>query len=165
MQAEEISADICTRLEAFEAVQVGSYPIHVNVAGSDVDIICCYSNENIFIEYLSRMFSANTGFHIGRKNSRGVECIVCRFTYGDMPVEIFGQQMPVKQQYAWRHMEAERRLLKLGGDDLREKIMALRLRGVKTEQAFATALNLEGDPYETLLTLFSATDEELARLL
>jgi hypothetical protein len=58
-------------------------------------------------------------------------------------------------------MEAERRLLQLGGSAAREQVLALKQAGLKTEPAFAAWLRLSGDPYEALLALARLNDEEL----
>ena len=56
-------------------------------------------------------------------------------------------------QYAYRHMIVEARLLKIGGPAARPAIRRLKREGRKTEPAFAHYFDLEGDPYETLLEL------------
>lgn len=37
------------------------------------------------------------------------------------------------------------------GEEFRKQIIALKLRGIKTEPAFADLLGLEGDPYKAIL--------------
>lgn len=58
-----------------------------------------------------------------------------------------------RQQGAFRHLVAEFALLQRYGDDLRKRIRALKVGGMKTEPAFAHALGLDGDPYVALLDL------------
>ncbi len=79
--------------------------------------------------------------------------------------EVFGQARAVGEQFGWRHFPVERRLLAQGGPSLRAAVMARRRAGTKTEPAFADALNLRGDPYETLLDVECLSDTALAGLL
>jgi hypothetical protein len=48
-------------------------------------------------------------------------------------------------------MLVEERLLRHGGEELRQQIHQRKLQGSKTEPAFATVFGLTGDPYQTLL--------------
>ena len=75
--------------------------------------------------------------------------------------EIFAQEIPVTKQVAYRHFLTEERLLKLGGPLFKEKILTLRKEGLKTEPAFAKALNLAGDPFEELLKLQTYSNNDL----
>lgn len=63
------------------------------------------------------------------------------------------------------HFVVERRLLQLAGDVLRDRVLALRQNGARTEPAFAAALGLPGDPYMELYRLSRAPDAELRGLL
>lgn len=84
---------------------------------------------------------------------RTVPTLVCRFECEQFPVEIFCQATDPKKQLAYRHMVIEYRLLQQGGDELKRKVMELKMLGIKTEPAFALILGLAGDPYEALLAL------------
>ena len=165
MTIEEISHSICSPLQQFDAVQVGSFPIGVDVPGSDVDIVCCFADQLAFIEYVNHHFSHFGGYVQKMVTSRGVESVVCRFVAFGANIEIFAQKTPVRLQYAWRHMVVEERLLRLGGVEFRNRVMALRKAGMKTEQAFASALQLQGDSYEAINTLCDATDHHLISLI
>ncbi len=79
-----------------------------------------------------------------------------------MSVEVFAQALPVVAQHGFRHMVIEGRLLVIGGDALRQRVVALKRAGMKTEPAFARILELPGDPYEAVLTLESWSHAELA---
>jgi hypothetical protein len=63
-------------------------------------------------------------------------------------------------------MIIEGRLLCLGASvSLRERVVALRQAGLKTEPAFAKLLALAGDPYAALLELESQSAAQLTALL
>lgn len=165
MNESTVACLICSQLASFDAVQVGIFPISVNVAGSDVDIICTYSNQDMFVEQLEKLYAGLNGFCLNRNVIRGEYCVVCRFILEGIPAEVFGQLTPVQEQYAWRHMQVEHRLLTFGGDNFRKLVMSLRSNGLKTEQAFAEALHLRGDPYEALLLLYNEPDQVLKQLI
>lgn len=62
-------------------------------------------------------------------------------------------------------MVIEGQLLVIGGAALRERVLALKRNGLKTEPAFARVLGLAGDPYEALLGLEALPPEQLRALL
>lgn len=79
------------------------------------------------------------------------ESVVCNFKTDDFEIEIFGQNIPPKQQNAYRHMLIEHQILQEKGEGFRLKIIELKRTGYKTEPAFAELLNLKGNPYLALL--------------
>jgi GNAT superfamily N-acetyltransferase len=93
------------------------------------------------------------------------EALVASFSSEGLALEVFCQDLPVTQQHAFRHMVIEGRLLVLGGEALRDKIVALKRAGTKTEPAFAAVLGLSGDPYAALLRLEAYSDARLVALL
>ena len=80
-------------------------------------------------------------------------------------MEVFGQPLPIDRQRGYRHLLVEARLLALGGAPLRHAVSTLRRGGLKTEPAFARALELDGDPYERLWTLSWREDDDLRAVL
>lgn len=62
-------------------------------------------------------------------------------------------------------MVVQARLLEIGGEALRQAVIALKRSGLKTEPAFARLLGLAGDAYQALLTLEASSDGDLRRLL
>ncbi|HUD95277.1 DUF4269 domain-containing protein, partial [Sphingobium sp.] len=103
------------------------------------------------------------GFTLRRSDD--LNAIICGFVAHGWEFEIFGQPIPVAQQHGWRHYEIERRLLTLGGEAMRDAIMALREQGLKTEPSFARLLGLSGDPYAALLELEAQDDDTLRALI
>jgi hypothetical protein len=73
--------------------------------------------------------------------------------------------MPTAQQYAFRHSVVEHAVLRTGGPAWRAAVRRLKEQGLKTEPAFATLLQLPGNPYEALLTLEKLSPAELAARL
>jgi hypothetical protein len=138
-------------LKAFNPVVVGSIPIDIHIPGSDCDIICEVYDHEKFERTLQQSFSRCYGFQLTRKFIRGTPSSIARFRLNDLPVEIFGQAYPVQEQYAFRHMIIEHRILEEKGDDFKNAIIRLKQQGWKTEPAFAQLMGLSGDPYEALL--------------
>ena len=62
--------------------------------------------------------------------------MIANFVVAGWPVEVFASPVPVARQDGWRHVVAERRLLEIGGEALREHVVMLRRRGFKTEPDF-----------------------------
>jgi len=138
----------------------GSVPIDVAVENSDLDIIVCAPDLKAMGEIFRRELGSFHGFRQERGIVLGVATLMTHFEFGGEVFEIFTQNVPIPRQNAVVHMLVEERLLLLGGDGFRDKGMALRRAGVKTEPAFGEVLGLE-EPYRDLLALEDLSDAEL----
>lgn len=153
------------RLAAFDPRVVGTLPLGVGVADSDIDVVCHAADLPVFAQAVWRHFAAAGGFALWQWTGAG-RPVVARFEAFGWPFEIFGSVQPVDEQAGWRHFVVERRLLALGGERFRQAVMAQRRRGQKTEPAFAAVLGLAGpDPYAAMLALYGHSDSQLAALL
>lgn len=145
-------------LRPYRATMAGSIPIGLDTDESDVDVLCEIQNPGAFLDEMTKLFGTRPGFSVHLKTDAIPPAVVCRFTVEGLPVEIFGQALPVTAQRGFRHMVAEQRLLAAGGDRVRNALMALRARGAKTEPAFGELFGLD-DPYEFLLGIAEWPDE------
>jgi len=140
-------------LKDFSATLVGTYPIDIAITSSDLDIICEVKDHEIFLNTLKPNFAAYSKFELVQKEIREVFTTICRFESGDFNFEVFGQNKAVQQQWAYRHMLIEHKLLAQYGPEFKAKVISLKEKGIKTEAAFTMLLQLHGDPYEVLLQL------------
>ncbi|RKY66402.1 MAG: DUF4269 domain-containing protein, partial [Candidatus Latescibacterota bacterium] len=144
---------VLQRLGVFDALKkyspllVGTIPLGIDVANSDLDIICEVHDFPQFERQVITAFGQMEDFRIRQATVGGVPSVIANFTYGEFPIEIFGQPRPVIEQNAYRHMQVECRLLMIGGEKARQAIRRLKQLGLKTEAAFAQYFRIEGDPY------------------
>lgn len=156
------------RLERFDPVLTGTFPLALDIPGSDLDLICEVHNLDGFKSEVERLFSGMADFEYHISLHQSLPSAVCNFVAGDgdgLPVQLFGQACPTERQNAYRHMVMEARLLELGGPAAAEAIRAMKLAGVKTEPAFAAYFGLSGNPYQALLDLEGLSDSELKHRL
>ena len=154
---------VIERLADYGPVLAGTVPLNVDVAGSDLDILCEVHDFARFEADLAAAFGHCEGFRVTAPRRRmGGVSMTASFDHGGFTIEPFGQPLPAERQSAYRHMVIEARLLALGGAALRRRIVALKRSGVKTEPAFAQCLGLDGDPYLALLDLEALDDSRLA---
>lgn len=138
-------------LNAFDPILTGTIPIAVDIDSSDLDIICCFQNAVYFEKILYKNFSEYNGFKIRNRKTDTEETVICSFYTEHFEIEIFGQTIPTKEQNAYQHLLVEQRILEDNGEAFRQKVIALKKQGYKTEPAFCLLLGLTGDPYEALL--------------
>lgn len=146
-----INNNIIEKLEGYSLVLAGTIPININIESSDLDILCQYTNVQIFYKLVKTNFEQHRQFKIKQTLINGIETILANFYCNDFEIEIFGQPIPVTQQSGYLHMIAEHQILLKQGEGFRQQIIALKNAGYKTEPAFAKLLDLKGDPYEALL--------------
>lgn len=142
---------ILSNLKRFDPVLVGTIPINIDIENSDLDIICCFADKQEFQKSIIDNFSNERSFTIREQPNLNALAIVANFFLDDFEIEIFGQSIPTKQQFAYRHLIVEHNLLNKHGEKFRQQIIELKRQGHKTEPAFALALGLTGDPYTELL--------------
>lgn len=152
------------RLAGFDPHPAGTPPLGLDRAESDIDLLCHAPDPEALAAVAWADFRHLPGFSVHRWCGDG-RPVVVRFVSAGWPVEIFGSPLPVAEQPGWRHFEAERRLLALGGSGLRRQVIGARDRGLKTEPAFAAVLGLDGDPYAAMLAVADLDDDGLRRLL
>lgn len=158
------ASGILERLAIFDPHLAGTLPLGIAVAGSDLDVLCHAPDALAFSRQLWAHFAGDAGFLLHQWTG-GERAVIARFERHGWAFEVFGSPRPVREQAAWRHLEVEARLLRLGGEDLRRSILARRAAGMKTEPAFADLLGLPGNPYETLLALHPRSEQELRELV
>jgi hypothetical protein len=133
---------------------------------SDFDVICCCPDLVRFERALgTAMIELGLPSPCPRRVELSPEASVTDFAYDGLAIELFCQAIPVYQQHGFRHMLIEGRLLRLASQQLRERVLALREAGLKTEPAFAKVLGLDGDPYGALLDLESQSQPQLLDIL
>lgn len=100
-------------------------------------------NKNQFIEIVKINFSEENHFQIYEKEISGKEAIVANFFTDDFEIEIFGQNIPVQEQFGFRHMIIEAKILEENGEDFLQKIIQLKKSGLKTEPAFCAIIKFK----------------------
>ncbi|WNJ17749.1 DUF4269 domain-containing protein [Pontibacter sp. G13] len=145
-------------LAPYDPLLAGTIPIEIDLPESDLDIICQVRDHEAFSAVLAHGFGEQEAFEVSSYPKLGQWRTVARFRSGGFEVEIFGQDEPTISQYAFKHMLIEWRLLQKHGEAFRQKILALKRSGMKTEPAFAQVLGLSGDPYQALLDLGNSLD-------
>lgn len=142
-------------LKRYSPVLAGTFPIGIDIEGSDLDIICRLDPDcdgGLLKDMMRTIIPADTALTIGNGSINGEKFMAIQFMLEEFQVEIFGQDKPVTEQNAYRHMVAEHKILMEKGNDFKQEIINLKKRGIKTEPAFGMLLGLE-NPYEDLLTL------------
>ncbi|MCI5051831.1 MAG: DUF4269 domain-containing protein [Simkaniaceae bacterium] len=134
---------ILEHLADFDPVVIGTIPIDIDVEGSDIDIACFVRGTLVFKQLLESLYPAVNCAIYDQK-------IVAKLVIDSMDIEIYGENIPVERQNGYIHMVNEAKLLKIHGDELRENVRKLKRAGMKTEPAFASCLQLAGDPYVAL---------------
>jgi len=153
---------VFAHLAPYDPILVGTVPIGIDIPGSDLDIACHVTNFAAFEQTIRRNFGHLPDLSVVSRNVKGVDRIVVRFRHRGWMFEIFGQPVPTEKQNGYRHMVVEYRLLQLIGKAGRERIIAMKQAGIKTEPAFAKLLGIPGDPYAALLDMYHWPDDRLS---
>lgn len=138
-------------LEAFDPILVGTIPIDIAIESSDLDIICYFKNEADFTAKLISSFGNEIDFTCRKALIDQHESVIATFKKDNFEIEIFGQNIPTKDQNGYKHMLIEYEILQSQDENFRLEIINLKQKGYKTEPAFALLLDLKGDPYRALL--------------
>lgn len=143
-------------LEDYSPIVVGTIPIDIDIASSDVDIICEVSDFKTFHILMESNFSRFVSYNYEFDELK----YVVNFSIEGLVLEIYAEDKPTPKQHAYLHMIIEERLLRILGKDFKKRIVELKLQGYKTEPAFGILLSLD-NPYTEMFDLINLTDEEL----
>lgn len=160
-----IELDLFSILAEFDPVLAGTYPLGIETAESDLDILCHAEDLARFTHVVETAYGDEDEFMLRQREKDDLPSVICNFHVGKLPIELFAQPRPTEQQHAYRHMVAEARLLREGGDEALWAIRDLKQDGMKTEPAFGEYFCLDDDPYAALLTLADAPTETLSEVV
>jgi len=160
-----IELDVFSVLSEYDPQLTGTLPLGIETPESDIDVICEAENLDEFDELVEATYGYLDAFEQRRSVKEGIPTSITNFRYHRFMVELFAQPVPTEQQRSYRHMIAESRLLREGGDEAAEAIREMKMEGMKTEPAFGEYFCLEGDPYLTLLELADAPTAELVEVV
>ncbi len=146
-------SEVLSILKEFKPLIAGTFPLGLQTEDSDLDILIKLADKTKLIDLAKKTWGSQNGFTVEEKTVDKLETVIIRFNYDEVPFEIFAQDKEPIRQKAYLHFLVEERLLKEVGKDFRNLVLRLRKQGLKTEPAFAQALNLTGDPFEELLEL------------
>lgn len=138
-------------LTEFEPVLTGTIPIEIDIPTSDLDICCYWINSDEFYSLVKKSFHQHKDFSITETLINDLKTIIATFKVEGFEIEIFGQNIPSKNQNAFKHMVIEHQILLEKGEEFRQVIIDLKMNGYKTEPAFAKLLGLTGNPYDAIL--------------
>ncbi len=158
-------AGVFAAVAPFDGRFIGSIPLDLHGEQADADIVCRADDLQAFVAAMTAAFGDQPDFRAEIAPYLGRPSSIVRFVLGDLPVEIFARPEPVEDHESFRHHQAARRLLAIGGEPLREQVRGLKAMGFKTEPAFAAALGLEGDPGMAMLDLAEAPEFVLEALI
>ncbi|WP_456278492.1 DUF4269 domain-containing protein [Bacillus sp. AK128] len=138
-------------LKEFSPVLCGTFPIQVDIEGSDLDVIMHVKDEHAFECKVKNLYGEMQQFVIKKTIIRETGSTKVNFLFEGFEFELFGQPQEVEQQHAYLHLITEHEILKRN-PYLRERVIGLKQMGYKTEPAFCKVLGLEvEDPYLELL--------------
>lgn len=157
-----IELDLFSVLAEFDPVLAGTFPLGIETPTSDLDILCCAGDLEHFDEVVTAVYEDQDDFVIEHKEKNGLATVICHFRARNMSIELFAQQLATEEQVAYKHMVAEARLLREGGEEALYAIRELKMDGMKTEPAFGHYFCLPDDPYASLLHLADVSAEELS---
>lgn len=142
---------IFEKLSKYNPIIVGTFPLGINIECSDIDIIGQTNDFTKSVDDLIEKFAEYHDFKIQLTEIDNSNHILCSFRIKKFRIEIFIEDKAPIEQLAYKHMLIEAKILKSKGDDFKQEVIQLKNKGLKTEEAFALLLGLDGDPYQMLL--------------
>ena len=151
-------------LSAYHPEVVSTILVGLDIDGSDIDIVCCYGSaaaKDNYIHDVEAKLSAQRDYQLKvRENHVKTEFLLDGFRF-----DIYASVSPVERQNAYRHFKVMKRLCQLGGKAFQDSIRIRKEQGLKTEPAIADFLELQGDPYDAVLSLESMSNSQLGKLI
>lgn len=149
----KVTSGLMTSFMNYQPVIVGTYPIDIQVEGSDIDVVMTCQDYDEVLPLLKKAFYHLEGFELSVK-----DVVVCRFSYEGYYFELYISHEPVEELNSYRHLMIEKTILEHFGEDFKNEVINLKRKGIKTEPAFALLLGLSGNPYDALLGIKNMAD-------
>lgn len=156
------NSEILKRFKHYRPLVAGTFPLGVFTETSDLDILLQSADFEITSTELIDAYGELEDFELQEIQVKNEPTLLVSFSVEGVRFEVFVQSQETVSQTAYQHFQIEERLLSLGDTDFIDTVRNLRMNeGLKTEPAFAKALELSGDAYQALLSLRNETEEAL----
>jgi predicted metalloenzyme YecM len=145
--------NILKLLKPWDVLLSGSIPIGVDIIGSDLDLLLRADHIEIASKTISELLiEHNIVKNIIWTPSHSVHglSMTANLTAGHINVELFLCSENPLDQNGHRHLLSEYKLLVEHGEQLRNQVKKWKHLGLSTEESFAKALSMDGDPYMAL---------------
>ncbi|MFD2204814.1 DUF4269 domain-containing protein [Kiloniella antarctica] len=156
--------DLNIVLKTINHTLIGTPPLMIDVANSDIDIACYAQSPKKLYGHFSKHYGSSKNYRAHFLDSSPCITLIISFEFSDWEIEFFIQNQPLHKQNGVRHFNIEKRLLAILGEPFKKAVIALKNQNIKTEPAFAHLLNIKGDPYVNLLKLENLSDQQLSML-
>lgn len=148
------SSKVLVKLQEFDPLVLGTFPLGLQNAESDIDISVNVNDLKAFQNQMIREFRSYPEFHIWQGDVDSQDACSVSFLHQEKRFEVFAQAKESIMQNSAIHFFAEEKILKYASAKKTELILKLRQAGKKTEPAFAEALMIKDqDAYEVMLKL------------
>ncbi|GAA0452242.1 DUF4269 domain-containing protein [Alkalibacillus silvisoli] len=134
----------------YNPVVCGTIPLQIDIDSSDLDVILNVHDFDYFERKALNLYRDLSEFRIKRTMIKNQPVIKINFHYHEFEFELFGQNQPTHNQHAYLHMIIQAAILN-ERPKLKDEVIILKQQGYKTEPAFCSVLNIEGDSYIGLL--------------
>ncbi|MFZ3590222.1 DUF4269 domain-containing protein [Bacillus sp. DJP31] len=123
-----VTLGILKDLARYAPVLCGTFPLGIDIEGSDLDIIMNVKDFNEFEQKVHMLYGNLDSFKQNRLTIRDKAVSKANFLYDGFEFELFGKSQPVERQYAYLHMVIENYILK-DSPHLREEVINLKNQG------------------------------------
>ena len=157
--------EIHRNLEPFDPRVATTLGTGLETPRSDIDVVCRTGDPEAFLEHVAERYGMHRNFRVSvliLPALASVSLTISSPLGKRLEVEIYAVDEPTEAQPAVVHARAHARLLRSGGLSLAEETRHLKLAGYSTEEAFASVLELPGDPYVQLYALGACRQAEFS---
>lgn len=148
-------------LAPYSPTVVSTIWVGLDLPESDINMVCCFKCRSQFERRLIETLGGLKDFTL----SSSKEALIARATLGAFPLEIYGSNVAISEQVAFRHYQVMQRLTFLSSADFSNRVRAYKTEGLKTEPAIAAVLNLQGEPFAAVMALECASEAKLVSIL
>ena len=157
------SSQLLSKLAKYTPCLSAEVALGIEPLGLNLKILFCAQEIETFENEVVGLFGRQKNYS-NKRNSQEEESVLISFKWQELTVEFNCSTTQVFAQRDNKILLTEGRILKLGGEKLKNAIGELRTAGIQNEAAFGEILNLK-QPHTDLLKLSMLTDLEIKKRL
>lgn len=129
------ASGVLKEFRQYEPLIVGAFPLNLESARSTIEVLMYASDFSTLGKELKSKFG-----HLHNFSLDVSEGLLCQFMYHDLPFKIHVEEGRTLLQKNYKRFQAQERLLKYGGENLRRRVLENESKTESLDEAFALAL-------------------------